>query len=183
MSCVKVVDDSEETSEPKYEYEETSERVEETEETHKETSTRCENEHGKIFSFQPKGSTAMSYVKPYCEDISHTYLGYSVFRGTPDDLSYLEVIQEHSDGDTIVPGEYYTMSAEVSLKFYNPSSSPKVGITCKVKSEKIIVSFHVEFKEEFREQVKLIQEGDIVTFRGRFYDEGCGFTDCELILE
>ena len=40
-----------------------------------------------------------------------------------------------------------------------------------------------ETREEFKELVKLVEKGEEITFRGRFYDGGCGFTDCELIIE
>jgi hypothetical protein len=52
-----------------------------------------------------------------------------------------------------------------------------------VENENFIVGFNVEFREEFREQIKLTEEGAEITFRGRFYDVGCGFTDCELIIK
>lgn len=139
-----------------------------------------EHEHGKIFSFQPKGSTAMSDVRPYCEKWGHSYLGYSLFRGTPEDLSYLGVICEHSDSDEIVWGEYYTITATVSLADYD---FQRTRIRCEVQSGNIIVNFSVEFREGFEELVDAYDEGDEITFRGRFYDEGCGFSDCELITE
>ena len=47
--------------------------------------------------------------------------------------------------------------------------------------EDFILFFNAEFREGYGEQVRLIQDGDTITFRGRFYDKGCGFTDCELI--
>ena len=50
------------------------------------------------------------------------------------------------------------------------------------------MNFNVEFREEFREAVELIDDGKTITFRGKFYEGGgrfhdgvCGFTDCELI--
>lgn len=136
------------------------------------------HEHGKIFSFQFKGSTAMSSVRPYCESKEHFNLGYSLFRGTPSDTSYLDVIREHSDSDEIVWGEYYTITATVSTGDHDFN---RVRIDCKVQSDNVIVGFSVEFREEFGKDMKDVEVGDIVTFRGRFYDEGCGFTDCELI--
>ena len=45
------------------------------------------------------------------------------------------------------------------------------------------MSFNVEFREEFKELVRAVEEGGEITFHGRFYDKGCGFTDCELIIE
>ena len=144
------------------------------------TPEKCEHEDmGKIFSFQFAGSTAASRYEPYCkncyEDFNNTR-----FRGTPDDLSYLDVIKEHSDGNEIVPGEYYIVTAIVTLGDYDYQ---RTRVNCRVENEDIIVGFSVEFREGFEEIVKSIQKGDEITFRGRFYDEGCGFTDAELILE
>lgn len=45
----------------------------------------------------------------------------------------------------------------------------------------IVVSFNVEFKEKYREKVKILEEGDNVVFYGKYYDVGCGFTDAKLI--
>lgn len=142
------------------------------------TPPKCEHEgKGEIFSFQSPGSTALGYVKPYCENCNH-YFGYTLFQETPDDFSYLEVIREHSDGEDIVGGEYYTMTAIVTLGDYD---SMKTRVRCKVRNENIIVEFSVEFREEFEDAVALLESGDEITFRGKFYDTGCGWTDCELI--
>ena len=138
------------------------------------------HEHGKIFSFQPQGSTAASNVRPFCENGDHYYLGYTLFRGTPDDVSYLEVIREHGGGKEIVGGEYYTITATVVLGDYD---FDRTRIRCEVRSDGIIVNFSVDFQEVFEESVASFDSGDEITFRGRFYDEGCGFTDCELITE
>ena len=166
---------------------ETSDVQEETKqverETEPETKPKNEHKHVKIFAFSSHKSTAYSSVRQWCKKGCCPNLGYKNFRGTPSDLSYLDVIEEHFGVDEMVGGEYYTVTAEISLKFYYPSSSPRVHINCKVENEDIIVGFNVEFREGFREQVALLEQGDEVTFRGRYYDEGCGFTDCELITE
>lgn len=138
------------------------------------------HEHGKIFSFQPKGSTAPSNVKPFCESGECRNLGYTLFRGTPNDLSYLGAIEEHSDGSGMIGGEYYTVTATVVLADYDFT---KTRVRCQVQSDNIIVNFSVEFRDGFEESVALVDEGDEITFRGRFYDEGCGFTDSELIIK
>ena len=139
----------------------------------------CEHEDTwMVYSFAPYEGTEYSYVKEVCKECRANVYRPSLFKGTPTDQSYLELIRADSE---ILPGEYYTISAKVSVKFYNPSTSQRVSIRCKVESEDIIVGFSVEFREEFREQVKLIEEDDIITFRGRFYDTGCGFMDCELL--
>lgn len=148
-----------------------------TQEANKESPRECEP--GKKFSFQSQGSTAMSYVRPYCEHPGHVYITSS-FRGTPNDLSYLDAIRAHSDSDEIVWGEYYTITATVVHADYDIM---RTRLRCKVESENIIVVFSVDFRGEFEELVDSLQEGDTVIFRGRFYDNGCGFTDCELIIE
>lgn len=147
------------------------------EKTNEEPSKKCEP--GKKFVFQFQGSTATSYVKEFCEHPGHFYLR-SIFRGTPTDLSYLEVIRDHSDSDEILWGEYYTITATVAVADYDFN---RTRIRCEVQNDKRIVNFSVEFRGEFEEAVDPIKEGDTITFRGRFYDEGCGFTDCELITE
>lgn len=142
--------------------------------------SKKEHEHGKIFAFGSENSTAWDYVKPWCKSGKCCYLGYSLFRGTPSDTSYLDVIREHIDSEKIVGGEYYTVTARITLADYDFT---RTSLGCRLQNDDIIVDFSVEFREEFEEAVGLLDEGDEVTFRGRFYDEGCGFTDCELIPE
>ena len=132
------------------------------------------------FSFQPQKSTADSWSKLICRDCHQSMATYKSFRGTPNDTSYLEAIKVHGKASEILPGEYYTITATVTLADYN---FDKTVIRCKVQSDNIIVNFSVEFRGEFEEAVGLLEEGDEVTFRGRFYDKGCGFTDSELITK
>ena len=141
---------------------------------------KCEHEvMGKSFSFQPQNSTATSYLRQFCANCDDDF-GYKIFRGTPTDTSYLDVVAAHSNSDKIVQGKYYTMSAKVAQRDFDFN---KTEIACKVQNGEIIVFFFAEFREEYEESVALLQEGDIVTFRGRFYDKGCGFTDCQLIMK
>lgn len=145
------------------------------------TPPKCE--HGKqvrIFSFTSYNSTASSYTKLYCSDCESDITRPTLFKGNPKDLSYLDAIKENSDGGEIVGGEYYTIKAIVTLADYNYGDG-KARITCKVVNESAMVWFTVDFKEGFEDAVDLIKEGDEITFRGRYYDIGCGFTDCELI--
>ena len=141
---------------------------------------KCEHEEMvKVFGFQFQGSTAASYWRKHCKNCDNRYAYPSnPFRGNPTDLSYLEALKEHIDGDEIVGGEYYTVTAIMTLGDYNID---KTRISCKVESNNIIVEFSAEFREEFEDLVDLLKEGDEITFRGKFYEEGCGFTDCELI--
>lgn len=140
----------------------------------------CEHEEiGTIFSFQSENSTTKSSYKPYCKNCEE-YFGYTRFIGTPDDLSYLEAVKPNIEGNEVKAGEYQTMTAVVSLADYN---ADKTRIRCKVENEEVIVGFSVEFRGEFEEQVSFLQEGDEITFRGRLYDNGFGWTDCELLNE
>ena len=142
------------------------------------TPPKCEHENMKtVFSFQPQNSTANSYYKPYCENCNND-LGYTMFRNTPSDTSYLDAVKSYIDGDEIVGGEDYTMTAVVSLGDYD---SQKTRIRCKVEKDDIIVGFSVQFRDELEEEISLIKEGDEITFRGKLYEEGFGWTDCELV--
>ena len=143
-------------------------------------SAKCEHEEmGNTFHFQFENSTAASHMRPFCKNCDEVF-GHKNFRGTPIDLSFLDAIVENSDGTEIVGGEYYTMTAVMTS---GNSSIDKVRIGCKVQTEDVIVYFSAEFQEAFKDAVKEVHMGDEITFRGRFYDKGCGFTDCELIIE
>ena len=131
----------------------------------------------KNFSFQFEGSTAASSIKPICENCNQ-YFESTRFRGTPNDLSYLEVVKEYISADEIVSGEYHTMTAIVTVLDHDYQ---RVRIHCKVENDDIGVFFSVEFKEEFEEAVSLLQKGQEITFRGKLYDTGFGWTDCELL--
>ena len=134
---------------------------------------------GKVFSFQPQNSTAASYVKPFCKNCNQYYQP-KIFRGTPTDSSYLEVVKVHTDADELVGGEVYTVTAIVTLRDFD---NAKTRIRCKVERDDIIVDFSVEFRDEFEESVSLLDEGDEITFHGRLYEDGFGWTECELIGE
>lgn len=134
-----------------------------------------------MYSFTAHDSTAHSSVRPYCRDCGKKYR-YSLFQGTLVDQSYLSALVENSDEFEIVPGEYYTVTVTVPMGF-TAYGSDHLRLNCKVENEEFVVFFTAEFREEFTESVKLVKKGDTITFRGRFYDEGCGFTDCELITE
>lgn len=134
-------------------------------------------EKGKMFSFQFENSTAMSYIQPFCKNCTH-YFGYSHFRDTPSDISYLGAVEEYILEDGIFGGRYCTMSATVALRDYDVT---RTRVRCQIQNDDIIVNFSVEFREEFDEAVSAMSEGDEITFRGRLYDKGFGWTDCELI--
>ena len=144
------------------------------------SNDQCEHEDMvEMYHFAAYDSTAYSDVRPYCGDCG-TRFEYQLFKGTLVDQSYLSAIVEHSDGSEIVPGEYYTVTATVPMGFYATNG---LWLNCKVENEDFVITFNVEFRDEFGRAVSRVEEGEEITFRGRFYDEGCGFTDCELISE
>lgn len=142
-------------------------------ENHKHTH----DEMSMKFSFQPENSTAGDYMQPFCRICDYYLTSYPIL-DTSSDTSYLEAITEHSNASEIVPGEYYTITATVVLADYD---FYKTRIRCEVGNENVVVNFSVEFQQEFEEAVGLLEAGDEVTFYGRFYDEGCGFTDSVLV--
>lgn len=145
------------------------------------TPEKCE--HADVvqrYVFARDDSTQYSTVQPYCADCGESLATHSYFKGELVDKSYLQALVEHSDGNEIVAGEYYTVTATVPLGFYGYTSDT-VFLTCEVENEGFIVRFNVEFQEEFKELVESVEEGDEITFRGRFYEKGCRFTDCELL--
>ena len=139
---------------------------------HNETQTR--------YVFVAEDSPSNSDVAKFCKECGERVTNYSLFKGTPTDKSYLSAIVEHSDSNEIIPGEYYTVTAIVPLGFYAYGSN-SVWLTCEVKNDAYIVRFNVEFREGFKDLISSIEKGEEITFRGKFYAEGCGFTDCELI--
>jgi hypothetical protein len=144
-------------------------------------SDQCEHEDLVTWYSFSSESELEGTVRPYCRDCKEAF-DYSDFKGELVDKSYLSAITEHSDGSEIVPGEYYTVTATVPLGYYGYGSD-STWLTCEVGNEKFIVKFYVEFREEFTEAVKQVEKGEEITFRGRFYDKGCGFTDCELLTK
>ena len=139
---------------------------------------QCKHEETKtMYSFVSYRSPSYNYVRPVCKKCGKL-LSYTNFKGTPIDTSYLKVFENESKGNRIVPGEYYTVTAIVTGADYSIDST-RLG--CKVENEDFIIHFSVNFREEFEEAVDPIEEDYEVTFRGRFYDTGCGFTDCELL--
>ena len=142
------------------------------------TPKKCDHEEvGKVYSFQPNYSMAASDMKSYCKSCNR-YLGYSAFRGTPKDQSYLEVVKEHITEGRLVPGGYCTVSATVSLGDYDTT---RTRIRCQIESEGVIVGFSVEFREGYERAVASLREGDQITFRGSLYTTGFGWSGCELI--
>ena len=137
-----------------------------------------EHDHGKIFAFDSKGNRKYDYVKTWCKSEECYNPSVYLFEREPSDTSYLEVIAEHIGTDGLIRGEYYTLTATVTLADYY---FPKTHIRCEVRNDNTIVNFTVDFRDEFEDAVGLLQEGDEVTFRGRFYKIGCAWEDCELI--
>lgn len=144
------------------------------------TPEKCEHEEVTRYVFTSYDSTGNSSVAKFCKKCDKRLTYHSLFKGDLVDKSYLNVIKEHSDGSEIVPGEYYTVTATAPLGSINGTPN-RLYLHCEVENEDFIIRFVVDFREEFREVVTLVEEGEEITFRGRFYDEGCGFTDAELI--
>ena len=137
----------------------------------------CEHkERREEYSFELQDINSPKYIgykKTFCKSCDY-YFGNTYFYSTPSDLSYLDLLCEHSDGEELVDGEYYTVSATVNNNYV-------YGITCRVENDDIRVYFSVDFREEFKETVKQMKSGDEITFRGKFVSNGYDWTDCELI--
>ena len=150
------------------------------------TPEPCEHEETiKSYSFADYKYMEYGYssVVTYCKKCDKKVARHSQFQGELVDKSYLSALIDNSDANEIVNGEYYTVTAIVTLAEYDSYGAP--SISCKVENEDFIVDFSVEFREEFRESVRYdsLEEGTKITFRGRLYDKGVGFTDAELIIE
>ena len=118
------------------------------------------------------------YKKRYCKDCGD-YIGLVNLHSKSPDISYLELIREHTDADELVDGEYYTITANVTRAKYGFEDS----ISCKVENDDIVVYFSVKFREEFLDAISytVLSEGDEIAFRGKFDWWSCDWTDCELI--
>lgn len=132
-----------------------------------------------VYSFQPDNSTATSYVKSVCEECNQSF-HTALFRDTPPNETYMDVIAEHSMDKTFVKGEYDTIKAAVTILDYDATETK---INCKVRQGDVIVNFPVKFKGEYEDAVSSLQEGDEITFYGKSALKGLSWTDCELIME
>ena len=142
--------------------------------------TACEHpESVKRYSFYSENNMQYDYMAVYCKECNEK-LRSETFADTPKDLSYLEVVRTLVGEDGPVAGEYYLATATV-LSDYSQSGSPYVR--CRVENNGVSVSFNVDFKEEFGDAVRKVKADDTITFYGRYYESGCGFADCELIVE
>ena len=141
--------------------------------------SRCEHEVViDSFVFQPENNTAYSYTQRICENCNQTFTTY-LFKGTPSNTGYVDVISENCEDKTFVIGEYDTITAKVSLADYD---SLKTQLSCYVQEGNVDVWFIVEFKSEYEDAVSMLQEGDEVTFYGKCSDKTVHWTDCELVL-
>lgn len=132
-----------------------------------------------VYSFQPENSTAMSNVKSVCEECGQRF-HMTLFRDTPPDETYIDVIEEHCKDEIFVKGEYDTIKASVTVLDYDSS---KTKINCSACQDGVEVYFSVTFKGEYEEAVSLLQLGDEITFYGKSALMGLSWTDCELIME
>ena len=141
-------------------------------------SEKCEHEEVIRYHFSTDDTMVHNSACGYCTKCDTRLTAYSLFQGELVDKSYLEAIKEHSDGNEIIPGEYYTVTATVPL-----GDMGSMGLVCEVENEDFLLRFTASFRSEFKEQIELIEKGQEITFRGRFSDEGFYFTDCELLAE
>ncbi len=140
-------------------------------------SVKCDHpETYEVFAFQSQNSTATSYMKVCCKSCDKDLKTY-VFTGTPEDSSYLDVI---NNGEPVVGGQYYTITANVGNGSY---ISLENRISCVIERDDVSVNFSVTFKEEYREKIDSLEDGDAITFYGKLSSDGFYWTDCDLITE
>ena len=76
---------------------------------------KCNHEEtGTLFSFQHENSTAYSHYQPYCKECKEHFAS-TMFKGTPDNFSYLDALKGGLDNTEIIGGQYYTVTATVTL--------------------------------------------------------------------
>lgn len=144
-------------------------------------NNKCDhNEKQRRFHFVAENSSAYSDMAVFCKVCGEQLTTYARFNGTPDDKSYLSAFSGHIDSNEIIPGEYYTVTAAVTIDYYG-SRIEEPRLACKEENDDYEVFFSVGFKEEYRDLISSVKKGEEITFRGKFYTEGCGFSDCELI--
>lgn len=144
-------------------------------------NNKCDhNEKQRRFHFVAENSSANSDMAVFCKVCGEQLTTYAQFKGTPDDKSYLSAFSGYIDSNEIIPGEYYTVTAAVRGEFYGIRiEEPRLA--CQEENDDYEVLFSVGFKEEYRDLISSVKEGEEITFRGKFYTEGCGFSDCDLI--
>ena len=133
----------------------------------------------KVYSFESEKSTAMNSVKTVCDECGENF-NLTLFRDTPPDEKYINVIEEYCADKRFVKGEYDTIKARVIILDY---FTPKTEIRCGLSHEGSEVYFSVAFKGEYEEAVSLLQVGDEITFRGKSASMGLSWTDCEIITD
>lgn len=144
-------------------------------------NNKCDhNGKQRRFHFVAENSSANSDMAVFCKVCGEQLTTYARFNGTPDDKSYLSAFSGYIDSNEIIPGEYYTVTAAVTIDYYS-SGIEEPRLACKEENDDYEVLFSVGFKEEYRDLISPVKKGEEITFRGKFYTEGCGFSDCELI--
>ena len=133
----------------------------------------------KVYSFESEKSTAMNSVKTVCDECGENF-SLTLFRDTPPDEMYIDVVEEYCDDKRFVKGEYDTIKARVIVLDY---FTPKTEIRCGLSHGGVEVYFSVAFKEEYEEAVSLLQVGDEITFSGKSASMGLSWTDCEIITD
>ena len=142
---------------------------------------KCRHEEVRaVYSFRSRSVISYKdtgHIKWYCKDCDY-YLGIDYLYGTPADKPYLDPLREYSGENELVDGEYYTMKAVVTSDIFDNSHQ---RIYAKVQNENVTLAFTIAFREGYEEELKSLQAGDEITFRGKFEAVGYDWTDCELI--
>ena len=142
--------------------------------------THCDHEETRyVYIFQTNSTTGNSYYRTVCSDCDEIRKT-TMFNGNPTNTAYLPVMAAHCGTSEMAPEEYYTVTATVSDSH---SAYDKLRLRCYVEGETATVYFTATFPEEFLEDLQALEGKDTVTFYGKYYTQGCGFTDCILITE
>ena len=137
-------------------------------------ATKCDHDIGTEYDFVPPNAYMYGSIRPYCQ-ICGDKFRYQHIEGRLKDETYFELIAKYTDGNELVPGEYYTVTA---IANYVYDSGDEISL--KLEDDRFLIHLPVTFQEEFWEQVKSVEKGDEITFGGKFTAIH-GFTDCELI--
>lgn len=94
----------------------------------------------------------------FCKVCGEQLTTYARFNGTPDDKSYLSAFSGYIDSNEIIPGEYYTVTAAVTIDYYG-SGIEEPRLACKEENDDYEVLFSVGFKEEYRDLISSVKKG------------------------
>lgn len=122
-------------------------------------NNKCDhNEKQRRFHFVAENSSANSDMAVFCKVCGEQLTTYARFNGTPDDKSYLSAFSGYIDSNEIIPGEYYTVTAAVTIDYYS-SGIEEPRLACKEENDDYEVLFSVGFKEEYRDLISSVKKG------------------------